>query len=100
MRYLFACLLVIATGAHAQEFPTKPVIFVVPAAAGGPTDTLARVVASVMTEPLKQQILIENAGGAGGLIGINRVAKARPDGYTLLLYHIGMSTVPALYRKV
>jgi tripartite-type tricarboxylate transporter receptor subunit TctC len=73
---------------------------VVPAAAGGPTDTLTRVLAVAMSEPLKQQILIDNSGGAGGTIGVNKAAKARADGYTLLLYHIGMSTAPALYRKL
>ena len=93
-------LLLAATAASAQDYPSKPVVIVVPAAAGGPTDTLTRVLAASMTEPLKQQILIENMGGAGGTIAINKVAKARPDGYTLLLYHIGMSTAPALYRKL
>ena len=97
---ILSFLLLMATGAMAQDYPNKPVIIVVPAAAGGPTDTLARVLAAAMMEPLKQQLLIENAGGAGGIIGINRVAKARADGYTLLLYHIGMSTAPALYRKL
>src|SRR5712692_2448772 len=53
-----------------------------------------------MSGPLKQQILIDNSGGAGGIIGINKTAKARADGYTLLLYHIGMATAPALYRKL
>src|SRR5882672_6602444 len=93
-------LLLTATAALAQEYPVKPIVIVVPAAAGGPTDTLARVLASAMTGPLQQQLLIENAGGAGGTIGINKVAKARADGYTLLLYHIGMATSPALYRKL
>jgi len=93
-------LLLTATTAFAQDFPTKPVVIVVPAAAGGPTDTLTRVLAAAMSEPLKQQILIDNSGGAGGTIGINKVAKAKPDGYTLLLYHVGMATSPALYRKL
>jgi len=84
----------------AQDYPFKPVVIIVPAAAGGPTDTLARQVAAAMSGPLKQQIIVENSGGAGGTIGINKAAKARPDGYTLLLYHIGMSTAPALYRKL
>jgi tripartite-type tricarboxylate transporter receptor subunit TctC len=84
----------------AQDYPTKPVIIVVPAAAGGPTDTLTRVLASAMGNAMKAQFIIENAGGAGGIIGINKGAKARPDGYTLLLYHIGMATSPALYRKL
>src|SRR5882672_4393308 len=93
-------LLLTATAALAQEYPVKPITIVVPAAAGGPTDTLARVLAAAMGEALKQQLLIDNSGGAGGTIGINKVAKARPDGYTLLIYHIGMSTMPALYRKL
>ena len=84
----------------AQEYPVKPIVIVVPAAAGGPTDTLTRVLAASMSEKLKQTMLIDNSGGAGGIIGINKAAKARADGYTLLLYHIGMSTAPALYRKL
>jgi tripartite-type tricarboxylate transporter receptor subunit TctC len=93
-------LLLTATAAIAQDYPAKPVVIVVPAAAGGPTDTLTRVLAAAMSEPLRQQILIDNSGGAGGTIGINKVAKAKPDGYTLLLYHVGMATSPALYRKL
>ena len=84
----------------AQEYPTKPINIIVPAAAGGPTDTLTRVLAQAMGEALRQQMIVENVGGAGGTIGINRAAKAKPDGYTLLLYHIGMATSPALYRKL
>src|SRR5260221_7850323 len=96
-----ACLVAaVATVATAQDYPNKPIVIVVPAAAGGPTDTLTRVLAAAMADPLKQQVLIDNSGGAGGTIGINKVAKARPDGYTLLLYHIGMATAPALYRKL
>src|SRR3954470_18806627 len=86
--------------ASAQEFPAKPVVIVVPAAAGGPTDTLSRTLAAAMAPALKQQLLIDNSGGAGGIIGINKAAKARPDGYTLLVYHIGMATAPALYKKL
>jgi tripartite-type tricarboxylate transporter receptor subunit TctC len=86
--------------AAAQEYPTKPINIIVPAAAGGPTDTLTRVLAQQMGEALRQQMIVENVGGAGGTIGINRAAKARNDGYTLLLYHIGMATSPALYRKL
>src|SRR5258706_10795719 len=92
--------LLLAATALAQEYPVKPIVIVVPAAAGGPTDTLARVLAASMSGALKQTMLVENAGGAGGIIGINKAAKARADGYTLLLYHIGMSTPPALYRKL
>src|SRR5258706_562890 len=90
----------VATVATAQDYPNKAIVIVVPAAAGGPTDTLTRVLASSMSNAMKNQFLIENAGGAGGIIGINKAAKARPDGYTLMLYHIGMSTAPALYRKL
>jgi tripartite-type tricarboxylate transporter receptor subunit TctC len=94
------CLLLASTATVAQDYPVKPIVIVVPAAAGGPTDTLARVLAAAMSETLKQQLLIENTGGAGGTIGINKAAKARADGYTLLLYHIGMATSPALYRRL
>jgi tripartite-type tricarboxylate transporter receptor subunit TctC len=93
-------LLLAATAALPQDYPAKPVVIIVPAAAGGPTDTLTRVLAAAMGEALKQQMIIDNSGGAGGTIGINKAAKARADGYTLLLYHIGMSTAPALYRKL
>src|SRR5437868_8815 len=99
-RLLAFILVFLAAIATAQDYPAKPIIIVVPAAAGGPTDTLTRVLASSMSNAMKNQFLIENAGGAGGIIGINKAAKARPDGYTLLLYHIGMSTAPVLYRKL
>ena len=84
----------------AQDYPTKPVVIVVPFAPGGPTDTLARNLGVAMGAALKQQIIIDSSGGAGGTIGINKVAKARPDGYTILLMHIGISTAPALYRNL
>ena len=100
LRPLLFLVAAVATPALAQDYPGKPIVIVVPAAAGGPTDTLTRVLASAMSNAIKNQFLIENAGGAGGIIGINKAAKARPDGYTLLLYHIGMSTSPALYRKL
>ena len=86
--------------ALAQDYPAKPVVIIVPAAAGGPTDTLTRVLASSMGEALKQQMIVENAGGAGGTIGVTKAAKSRSDGYTLLLYHIGMATAPTLYKKL
>jgi len=89
-----------AAGVCAQDYPNKQLVVVVPFAAGGPTDTLARNLGVTLTNSLKQQVIIDNAGGAGGTIGINKVAKARNDGYTLLLMHIGMSTSPALYRKL
>jgi tripartite-type tricarboxylate transporter receptor subunit TctC len=98
-RFLGVFLLCVGA-AHAQDYPAKPINIIVPAAAGGPTDTLTRVLAQAMGEALKQQMIVENVGGAGGTIGINRAAKAKPDGYTLLLYHVGMATSPALYRKL
>jgi tripartite-type tricarboxylate transporter receptor subunit TctC len=84
----------------AQKFPTKVVTMVVPFTAGGPTDTVARLVAAPMSKVLAQQVIVENVGGAGGTIAATRVARADPDGYTILIHHIGMSTAPALYRKL
>ena len=89
-----------AAGAAAQDFPRKPITVIVPFAAGGPTDTVARLLGVAMGKSLKTQIVVENVGGAGGTIGAARVAKAPPDGYTVLLHHIGQSTAPALYRKL
>jgi tripartite-type tricarboxylate transporter receptor subunit TctC len=87
--------------AHAQTFPSKPVTIVVPFAAGGPTDRVARDLGEALRKPLNgATIIIENVAGAGSSIGTNKVAKAAPDGYTLLLNHIGMSTMPALYRTL
>ena len=86
--------------ASAQDYPTRPINIVVPAAAGGPTDTISRVTAQAMSQILGQQITIENAGGAGGTIGTGRVVRAEPDGYTLLIYHVGLSTAATLYRKL
>ena len=83
----------------AQDYPTKPITIVVPAAAGGPTDTISRVTAEAMSKLLGQQITIENVGGAGGTIGTARAVRAEPDGYTLLIYHVGSSTAATLYRQ-
>ena len=71
--------------AQRQDWPDRPVTLVVPYAAGGPVDTIARIIAARMSEILGQQMVIENVGGAGGLTGAARVAKAAPDGYTVLL---------------
>ena len=95
-----AAVAVGTTSAWAQSYPTKPVTIVVPAAAGGPTDTVARLVADSMSRTLGQQVLVENIGGAGGTIGMARVALATPDGYTLAIWHIGQSTAPALYENL
>lgn len=89
-----------ATAAFA-DYPEKPVTVVVPFAAGGPTDKVARDLAEALRKPMNNQsIIVENVGGAGGTLGANKVAKAANDGYTLLLAHIGISTAPALYRSL
>jgi tripartite-type tricarboxylate transporter receptor subunit TctC len=88
------------TGANAQTYPDRTITMVVPFSAGGPTDTVARLVAEAMSKDLGQQIVVENVGGAGGTLGAARVAAADPDGYTLLLAHIGMATSATLYRKL
>jgi len=102
MKQLVLAALVATTAASAwAEYPDKPVTIVVPFAAGGPTDKVARDLAEALRKPLGgQSIVIENIGGAGGTLGAARVAKAGNDGYTLLLHHIGISTAPALYRKM
>ena len=86
--------------ASAQAYPTKPITMIVPFAAGGPTDTVARTVAALMSKTLGQTVVVENVGGAGGNIGNEKVAKATPDGYTVLLMHIGISTSATLYRNL
>jgi tripartite-type tricarboxylate transporter receptor subunit TctC len=91
---------VLSSTVSAQDYPSKPITIVVPAAAGGPTDTLARALSASMGPALKQTFIIDNSGGAGGIIGIDKGAKAKADGYTLLLYHLGMATSPALYKKL
>jgi tripartite-type tricarboxylate transporter receptor subunit TctC len=83
------------------EFPAdKPITVIVPFAAGGPTDKVARDLGLVLGKELKQSVIIENVGGAGGTLGAGKVAKAANDGYTLLLHHIGMATSPGLYRSL
>ena len=86
--------------AAAQDYPTRPINVIVPAAAGGPTDAISRITAQAMSKILGQQITIENAGGAGGTIGTGRAVRADPDGYTLLIYHVGLATAATLYRKL
>ena len=95
-----AAALLLPIAAHAQAFPERSVTIVVPFAAGGPTDTVTRLVAESMSKTLGQQVIVENVGGAGGTLGAGRAAKAEPDGYTLLLHHIGMATSATLYRKL
>ena len=91
---------VVAGIAHAQAYPTKPVSLVVPFAAGGPTDVLARTLAVSMSKSLGQTVVVENRLGAGGTVASTAVAKAAPDGYTLFIHHNGMATAPTLYRKL
>lgn len=91
----------LAVSAHAQDFPTKPITFIVPFAAGGPTDTVARQLAEAMRKHLgNANIVVENAAGAGGTIGATRAARATPDGHTLLVWHIGMASTAGLYRRL
>jgi tripartite-type tricarboxylate transporter receptor subunit TctC len=98
---LTAVMATLISGAAWAEYPDKPVTIIVPFAAGGPTDKVARDLAEALRKPLGgQSVIVENVGGAGGTLGANKVAKAAPDGYSLLLYHIGMSTSPALYRNL
>jgi tripartite-type tricarboxylate transporter receptor subunit TctC len=84
----------------AQAYPARPISLIVPFAAGGPTDIVARTLAAAMAKPLGQTVLVENKLGAGGTLAAGYVAKAAPDGYTFLIHHNGMSTAPALYRKL
>ena len=96
-----AASLVATSAAVAQAaFPAKPVTVVVPFSAGGPTDVVARLIGVPMGKALGQTVIIDNALGAGGTIAAAKVARAAPDGYTIFLHHMGMSTAPALYRKL
>ena len=88
------------TIAWADDYPSKPVVIVVPFAAGGPTDAVARLLAVPMTKYLGQTVIVENTVGAGGTIAANRVAKSPKEGYAVLLQHIGIATAPALYSKL
>jgi tripartite-type tricarboxylate transporter receptor subunit TctC len=84
--------------AYAQTFPTKTVTMIIPFAAGGPTDVIGRVLAQAMTKNLGQTVIVENVTGAGGTIATGRLSRSAPDGYTILLHHMGYTTAPALYR--
>ena len=93
-------LAMISSTALAQSYPNKAITLLVPFAAGGPTDTVARVTAQSMSKLIGQPIIIENALGAGGTIAATRASRAEPDGYTVLIHHIGMATAATLYRKL
>src|ERR1700704_5165736 len=86
--------------AHAQAYPSRTITMIVPFAAGGPTDVVARTLGASMSRNLGQTVVIENKLGAGGTIAANYVAKATPDGYTIFIHHNGMATATGLYRKL
>lgn len=95
-----ALSLAAAIAAAQATYPSRPVVLVVPFAAGGPTDVVARTLAQSMTRTLGQSVVVENTVGAGGTIATQRVARAAPDGYTLFIHHNGMATAVGLYRKL
>ena len=97
---LATVLALAASSAFAQQYPNKNLSMIVPYAAGGPTDTVARVTAQAMGKTLGQTIVVENRPSAGGILGPEQVKNAKPDGYTILIHHIGMATTPALYRNL
>jgi tripartite-type tricarboxylate transporter receptor subunit TctC len=96
----FVALATAAAGALAQQYPTRNITMLVPYAAGGPTDTVARVVAQSMSKPLGHTVIVENRPSAGGILAPEQVKNAKPDGYTILIHHVGMATTPALYRQL
>lgn len=106
MKKLFQAVLPLALAAAAisagaQDYPgSKPITLIVPFSAGGPTDRVARDLAEALRKPLGATVVVDNAAGAGGSIGANKVAKAPADGYTLLVHHIGMATMPTLVRNI
>ncbi len=101
IRTTWACAaLAAAASAWGQAYPARAITLVVPFAAGGPTDVVARTLAAVMSKSIGQSVVVENKLGAGGTVGVGSVAKAAPDGYTFLIHHNGMATAPGLYRKL
>jgi tripartite-type tricarboxylate transporter receptor subunit TctC len=97
---LFAALFVALPAAAQETYPNKPINVVVPYAPGGASDFLGRTLADGLHTRLKETVLVQNMAGAGSVVGSQHVAKAKPDGYTLLLNHIGLSTVPVLYKNL
>lgn len=104
LRSLFAAAVtavLAAGGAAAQDFPTRPITMVIPFPAGGSTDLVGRLIAERMTAELGQPVVVENKGGAGGNLGAAQVAKASPDGYTILMGTVATHALnPALYKKM
>lgn len=97
---LAAAMLAQSVPAEAQNFPTKPITLVAASSAGGPTDAAARMIADTLSSIVGQQVVVENVAGAGGTIAMNRVARAAPDGHTLLVHQNGFAIAPALYAKL
>jgi tripartite-type tricarboxylate transporter receptor subunit TctC len=102
MRTRIAAAILVSTlgSALAQDYPSRTITLIVPFPAGGPTDTVARVTANAMSRALGQSIVVENVAGAGGTLGAGRAARAEPDGYSLLIHHVGLATAATLYRKL
>jgi tripartite-type tricarboxylate transporter receptor subunit TctC len=89
-----------SAGGGAEDYPDRNITIVVPFSAGGPTDTVTRLIARPMSAKLGTQIVVQNVEGAGGTVAAGEVSQAKPDGYTVLMHHIGMSTAPALYANL
>jgi tripartite-type tricarboxylate transporter receptor subunit TctC len=87
-------------GPTGEGYPDQNITFVVPFSAGGPTDTVTRMIAAPMAAKLGGKVVVQNVEGAGGTVGAGEVARADPDGYTVLMHHIGMSTAPSLYQNL
>ena len=106
MKFIKSCVaglaaLALAAGAgHAETYPSRPITMVVPFAAGGPSDAIGRLLAQSMSATLGQQIVIENVAGAGGTLGGARLAKADPDGYTILIHHVALAAGASLYPNL
>src|SRR4249919_2133261 len=99
MQIVLAATIIACGAARADDWPARPITLVVPYAAGGPTDAIGRLFAQQMSEVLKRSIVVENVGGAGGMIGANRVAQAAPDGYQVLFIGSAMTYSQHLYAK-
>src|SRR5215467_9982560 len=97
---LIAVAAISAPASAQQSYPARPITIVVPAAAGGPTDAVARMIGESMSRSLGQQVVVENVGGAAGTIAMARVAKSPSDGYTLAVWHIAHAIAPALYDNL
>src|SRR5437899_2951527 len=98
--FAFAVLFAAFPSAAQESYPSRPITLVVPYAAGGGSDFLGRVLAEGLRTRLNETVVVQNVAGAGSVVGSMQVAKAKPDGYTLLINHLGLSTVPTLYKKL